>query len=132
MSGSPGGLAGLRARAGFSAGGVKSTIGDLLSYGDALYRKNAILSADSLATMLDVENPFNTGLGAFPYCPCDTVDGKKVYSSIGHNGGSATLQWAPGSDVVIAVELTESLFTDDLKQADVAELLTAVEAAVGS
>jgi CubicO group peptidase (beta-lactamase class C family)/peptidoglycan/LPS O-acetylase OafA/YrhL len=118
--------------AGFSAGGVTSTIDDLLSYGDALYRKDAILTADSLATMIDVENPFNTGLGAFPYCPCDTVDGKKVYSSIGHNGGSATVQWAPAQDVVIAVELTESLFTEDLEQADVAELLTAVESAVGA
>lgn len=117
--------------AGFSAGGVKSTIGDLLAYGDALYRRNAILAAGSLAQMLDVENEFNTGLGAFPYCPCSTENGVKVYSSIGHNGGSATLQWAPRQNIVIAVGLTESLFTDQLTQDDVAELLTAVENAVG-
>lgn len=116
--------------AGFSAGGVRSTIGDLLAYGDALYRGDAILAADSRALMLDVENQFNTGLGAFPYCPCSTANGRKVYSSIGHNGGSATLQWAPEQNIVVAVGLTESLFTDQLTQADVAQLLTAVEAAV--
>jgi CubicO group peptidase (beta-lactamase class C family) len=117
--------------AGFSAGGVKSTIADLLAYGDALYRQGKILDADSLGQMLNINNQFNTGLGAFPYCPCSTENGVKVYSSIGHNGGSVTLQFAPKQNVIIAVSLTESLFTDELSQADVAELLTAVESAVG-
>ena len=118
--------------AGFSAGGVVSTLADQLAWGDALYRRNAILDADSLAQMLDVDNQFNTGLGAFPTCPCSTVDGVKVYSSIGHNGGQTTIQYAPKQDIVIAVNLTESMWTADLSQADVAELLTAVEGAVGT
>ena len=106
--------------AGFSAGGVVSTLGDQLTWGDALYRSGKILDADSLAQMLNIDNQFNTGLGAFPTCPCSTVDGVKVYSSIGHNGGQATVQYAPAQDVVIALNLTESMWTDDLTQSDVA------------
>ncbi|HYN73423.1 MAG TPA: serine hydrolase [Nakamurella sp.] len=116
--------------AGFSAGGVVSTLTDQLAWGDALYRKGKILDKDSLAQMLNIDNQFNTGLGAFPTCPCSLDNGVKVFSSIGHNGGQTTVQYAPKQDVVIAANLTESMWTDDLSQADVAELLTSVEQVV--
>ncbi|GGM00611.1 serine hydrolase [Nakamurella endophytica] len=115
--------------AGFSAGGVVSTVPDLLRWGDALYRRGTVLDKESLGRMLDIGNRFNTGLGAFPVCPCSTRNGVKVYSSIGHNGGQATLQYAPQQNLVIAENLTESMWTDHLTQAHVAELLSAVEKA---
>jgi hypothetical protein len=69
-------------------------------------------------------------LGAFPTCPCSLDNGVKVYCSIGRNGGQATVQYAPKQDVIIAATLTESMWTNDLSQADMAELLTSVEQAV--
>ena len=80
--------------------------------------------------MLDVANEFSAGLGAFPVCLCSTADGTPVYASIGHNGGEATVQYSPTDGLVIAAGLTESLWTDELDQADVAELLAQVRAAV--
>jgi CubicO group peptidase (beta-lactamase class C family)/peptidoglycan/LPS O-acetylase OafA/YrhL len=115
---------------GFSAGGVVSTVADQLAYGDALYRSGKILDAGSLALMLNVDNQFSTGLGAFPTCPCSLVNGVKVYSSIGHNGGQATVQYAPAQHIIVALNISESMWTADLSQADVAELLTSMEQAV--
>ena len=80
---------------GFSAGGVVSTLTDQLAWGNALHRKGRILDKDSLAQVLNIDNQFNTGLGAFPACPCSLDNGVKVYSSIGHKGGQATVQYAP-------------------------------------
>jgi hypothetical protein len=80
--------------------------------------------------MLNVDNQFSTGLGAFPTCPCSLVNGVKVYSSIGHNGGQATVQYAPAQHIIVALNISESMWTADLSQADVAELLTSMEQAV--
>ncbi len=112
---------------GFSAGGVRSTVDDLLAYGDALFRRGEILGADALTQMLDFDNDLNIGLGAYAYCPCGHDAGTDTYSSFGHYGGQTALQYAPAQDVVIALNLTQSLWTDELGQADVADLLLAVE-----
>ncbi len=105
---------------------------DLLTWGDALYRKQQVINSHLLGQMLDISNTFNAGLGAFPICPCQMKNGVKVYRSIGHNGGQATLQWDPSQNVVLALNLTESMWTNHLTQQNVADLLTAVEAAATS
>jgi CubicO group peptidase (beta-lactamase class C family)/peptidoglycan/LPS O-acetylase OafA/YrhL len=109
--------------AGFSAGGVVSTLKDTMAWTDALYRKKTILKPEWLDEMLNVDNKFSTGLGAFPTCPCSRKDGKPVYSSIGHNGGQATIQYAPAENLVMSLNLTESLWTAELNKSDVADLL---------
>ncbi|MEV4638350.1 serine hydrolase [Actinoplanes sp. NPDC049548] len=118
--------------AGFSAGGVVSTPKDLMAWGDALYRKKTILQPKWLAEMLSVANKFSTGLGAFPTCPCSMKDGKPVYSAIGHNGGQATIQYAPAENLVISLYLTESMWTAELTRDDVAELIVSLRKVVAS
>lgn len=112
--------------AGFSAGGVVSTPKDQMAWADALYRSKKILKPKWLAEMLSVDNKFSTGLGAFPTCPCSMKDGKPVYSAIGHNGGQATIQYAPAENLVIVLNLTESMWTAELTRDDVAELIVSL------
>ncbi len=116
--------------AGFSSGGVVSTIEDQLRFGQALFQQGRLLDDETLATMLDLDNDVSVGLGVFPACPCSLDRSTKVYSTIGLNGGQAGLQWAPTLDVVIALNLTESMWTGELNRHDVEELVTAVQRAL--
>lgn len=116
---------------GSSAGGVVGTVSDLATWGAALYRDGQVLSASSVEAMTDVDNDFGVGLGAFPVCPCGTDDaGARTYTSIGHNGGEVSVQYSPADDVVIAVSLTESLWTPFLSEQDVYVLLEQLRAAM--
>jgi len=116
---------------GFSAGGIVTTAADLVRLGAALYRDHKVLDQSSLAQMLNVDNRFSAGLGAFPVCPCGTTTaGKRVYTSIGHNGGQATLEYSPTDKLVIAGFFSESMWTSHLSQQNVAQLLAQVRLAV--
>lgn len=117
---------------GSSAGGMVGTVTDLAEWGGALYRDGSVISEAALAQMLNIDNEFNVGLGAFPVCPCGIADdGSKFYASIGHNGGEVTVQYSPGDDLVIAVSLTESLFSPFLTEQDVYELIAEVRTVAG-
>lgn len=112
---------------GGAAGGGLSTIPDLLTWGDALYRSNAVLSEQGRTSMLTIDANLDSGLGAFPICPCTTAaDGLLVPDWVGHNGGSVSLQYSPADDLVIAVAVTESFWTSELTQFDIHELLRQV------
>lgn len=117
---------------GDSAGGVVSTVDDLLTWGDALYRTGSVISPDALAEMTRIDPDLASGLGTFPVCPCDEVDGSLRPTSIGHNGGSVTLQYAPADGTVVVASFTESFWTSDLAEGDVYELLAAIRASFGS
>jgi len=114
---------------GGAAGGLTSTLPDLLSWGDALYRKGQVLTPETLDEMVWVDPQLSAGLGAFPICPCRTLaDGSLSPDWIGHNGGSVTLQYAPTEDLVVAISMTESFWTEALDQSDVHDLLRRVRA----
>lgn len=109
---------------GYSSGGLVSSIPDLVRWGAALYRDGLILEPAALAQMLDVNNEYNSGLGANPICPCGTNDdGSRWYTSIGHDGGSATVQYSPADGIVIAAKFSESFWTEDLSQREMHALL---------
>lgn len=115
---------------GYSAGGALTTSEDLARWGRALFAGDQVLSADRQAEMVDVDNQFSNGLGAYPVCPCSLdADGARVYASIGHHGGQASVQYAPAEDLAIGLYLTESMWTEQLSQSDVAALLAAIRAA---
>jgi CubicO group peptidase (beta-lactamase class C family)/peptidoglycan/LPS O-acetylase OafA/YrhL len=115
---------------GYSAGGLQSSVEDILTWGTALYRDGGVLGEPELAAVVDIENEFSAGLGSFPVCPCSIQDGKKVYTSIGHHGGQVSVQYSPSDDLVIVVSLSESMWTASLNQADVAKLFAAIRTAV--
>ena len=108
---------------GYSAGGLISSVPDLLSWGSALYRDGSVLEPAQLDAMLDVDNEHSTGLGANVICPCGLRDGSLWYTSIGHDGGSVTLQYSPADEMITSAKFTESFWTDDLAQRDVHGLL---------
>ena len=90
----------------------------------ALYRDGLVLSDSALDQMLDVGNQFGVGLGANPVCPCGTRDdGSRWYTSIGHNGGSVSMQYSPADDLVIVAQFSESFWTDELHQRDIYALI---------
>ena len=115
---------------GYSAGGIQSSVADVLAWGAALYRDGGVLSADSLTEMVDINNDFSAGLGSFPVCPCSIQEGVKVYTSIGHHGGQVSVQFSPADDMVIVVSLSESMWTAALNQSDVAKLMAQIRTAV--
>lgn len=117
---------------GYSAGGLQSSVSDVLAWGAALYRDDAVLSAGSLTATLDINNEFSAGLGSFPVCPCSIQEGVKVYTSIGHHGGQVSVQFSPADDLVIVVSLSESMWTAALNQSDVAKLMAQIRTAVAS
>ena len=115
---------------GSSAGGLEASVVDLARWGSALFQQDLVLSAEMVAEMTDVSNDFRAGLGAFPVCPCSVADdGTPSVTSIGHNGGEVSVQYSPSDDLVVAVSLTESLWTDELNEQDVYELLAAIRTA---
>ena len=115
---------------GYSAGGIQSSVADVLAWGAALYRDGGVLSADSLTEMTDINNDFSAGLGSFPVCPCSIQEGVKVYTSIGHHGGQVSVQFSPADDLVIVVSLSESMWTAALNQSDVAKLMAQIRTAL--
>ena len=113
---------------GYSAGGLISSVPDLLSWGSALYRDGSVLEQTQLDTMLDVDNEHSTGLGANVICPCGLDNGRLWYTSIGHDGGSVTLQFSPADNMITSAKFTESFWTQDLSQRDVHQLLRELRA----
>ena len=116
---------------GSSAGGMVGTVEELALWGSALYRDGEVLSPAALESMVTVDDMFGVGLGAFPVCPCGTSDdGLRTYTSIGHNGGEVSVQYSPADGTVIAVSLTESLWTPFLNEQNLYELLADIRAAL--
>lgn len=115
---------------GDSAGGLTSTVTDMMTWGEVLYRDGVVLSEQSLNEMTMIDPNLASGLGTFPVCPCVDNGAGLAATSIGHNGGSVTLQFSPSDQTVIVASFTESFWTTELSQADVYPLLAAIRAAV--
>jgi hypothetical protein len=91
------------------------------------------MSPTSLTAMTTVDETLVAGLGAFPVCPCETAgDGTLRVTSVGHNGGTVSLQYSAPDGAVIVAGFSESFWTGKINQADVYALLAEVRAAVAS
>lgn len=108
---------------GFSTGGIKSTMADLVTWGAALYRDQTVVSPRASAEIVNVDNDWSVGLGAWPVCPCSLDSaGSKVFTSIGHNGGTGALEYSPADHIVIAAFFTEPIFNSRITQQDLYDL----------
>ena len=77
--------------------------------------------------MTSIDETLVSGLGTFPVCPCTpTGDGTLAATSVGHNGGSVTLQFSPADGIVIAAAFSESFWTTSFDQAAVYRLLAEI------
>jgi CubicO group peptidase (beta-lactamase class C family)/peptidoglycan/LPS O-acetylase OafA/YrhL len=118
---------------GFSTGGIKSTMADLVTWGAALYRDRTVVSKRASAEIVNVNNDWSVGLGAWPVCPCNLdAAGTKVLTSIGHNGGSGALEYSPADHLVIAAFLTEPIFNSRISQQDLYDLFARLRLAAAS
>lgn len=116
---------------GWSAGGLVSSVDDLATWGRALFAEGRVVSPESLAEMTSVRETLMSGLGTFPVCPCAPVgDGTLATTSVGHNGGSVTVQYAAADGLVVAASFSESFWTSELDQADVYDLIARVSRTV--
>jgi CubicO group peptidase (beta-lactamase class C family) len=115
---------------GFSTGGVRSTMADLVTWGAALYRDRSVVSKQASAEIVNVNNDWSVGLGAWPVCPCSLDSaGRKMFTSIGHNGGSGALEYSPADRVVIAAFLSEPIFNSRITQQDLYDLFARLRTA---
>jgi CubicO group peptidase (beta-lactamase class C family)/peptidoglycan/LPS O-acetylase OafA/YrhL len=110
---------------GWSTGGVQISMSDLAKWGVALLRNRSVLSSKASAEMVNIDNDWSVGLGAWPICPCvKDKDNHKTYTSIGHSGGSGTIQFSPEDQLVIAASISEPFFNGRITQQDLFGLLT--------
>lgn len=87
---------------GFSSGGVISTVGDLVRWGDALFRPGQVLSAADVRQLMTLDDK-NMALSMWPYCPCGTgPDGVKQYAAVGQHVGYGALVRFPSGMTLIA------------------------------
>ncbi|HVF76512.1 MAG TPA: serine hydrolase [Acidimicrobiales bacterium] len=99
--------------AGFSSGGVMSTVGDLSRWGNLLFTPGRVLPPRWVTALSTVDHT-NLGLGTWPMCPCTTdAAGAKRYTAIGQHVGHGGLYHYPNG-MTVAVHLEPaSLQTHD-------------------
>ncbi|MDQ3897515.1 MAG: beta-lactamase family protein, partial [Actinomycetota bacterium] len=90
--------------------GISTTMPDLLTAGTAILRDHVGLSDAAYAHMTDVDTSSGFGPGTFGFCPC-RLDGNGVpqFFAIGYYGATTLLAYAPSRDLVIGVDLVDSL-----------------------
>jgi CubicO group peptidase (beta-lactamase class C family)/peptidoglycan/LPS O-acetylase OafA/YrhL len=90
--------------------GVDTTLTDLLNAGAGILRGHAGLSAGAYAAMTDVDVRSGFGPGTFGFCPCRLDDaGRPKFFGLGYYGATTMLVYASSVDLIIAVDLAESL-----------------------
>ena len=90
--------------------GIETGLADLLSAGVGILRDHVGLSADAYAAMTDVDVRSGFGPGTFGFCPCRLDEaGRPRFFGVGYYGATTLLVYAPSLDLVIAVDLVDSL-----------------------
>jgi D-alanyl-D-alanine carboxypeptidase len=92
------------------AGAVHSTIDDLLSFADALFRKRSVVGADGLARMMTPAEPGSYyGHGLMRFCPCADGVGGNQFTGWGHAGNLpgywSELVYYPELDLIVAAAI---------------------------
>ncbi|HEX4983643.1 MAG TPA: serine hydrolase, partial [Ilumatobacteraceae bacterium] len=99
---------------GFASGGVISTLDDLATWYDALFRQHTILSAAMLDEMVwgGAEFSEGAGLGVWRHCPCAaaTAEDATPWLYVFHDGGDVRVMYHPDDDVVMVVRFSKSLY----------------------
>lgn len=97
----------------FATSGLVMDISDLGRAGIALLRDHAGVSDDAYAQMRDIDLDSGMGPGLNGYCPCQRdVEGGVQWFALGYTGGSTLLVYIPEADVVVAIDVTEGLYSD--------------------
>ena len=88
--------------AGFSSGGVMSTVSDIALWGDALFTPGRVLTDASLREMA-LFGDGRTGLGVWGYGGSSTPGGIQKFSAIGHHTASGGMFVFPANNFVLVM-----------------------------
>ena len=90
--------------------GIDTSLPDLLTAGTAILRDHVGLSPTAYRHMTTVDTDSGFGPGTFGFCPCRLdSDGTSRFFALGYYGATTLLAYAPSLDLVIAVDLVDSL-----------------------
>lgn len=90
--------------------GIDTSLPDLLTAGTAILRDHAGMSLASWTRMADIDPYSGFGPGTFGFCPCRLDnEGTPRFFGIGYYGATTLLAYAPSVDLVVAVDLVDSL-----------------------
>lgn len=107
--------------------GMVTTLPDLLAAGVAMLRDHVGLSDFSYAFMTAIDPNTGYGMGTFGFCPCRyDSHGQPRFAAIGYYGATTLLSYLPDLDMVLAVDLVDSLWEDD-QYAPVTDLVERIE-----
>jgi len=99
---------------GFASGGVVSTLDDLGTWYDSLFRQEIVLSPSMLDEMVWGGNEFSGsgGLGAWRHCPCAPASAANPtpWLYVFHDGGDVRVMYYPDDDVVMVARFSKSLY----------------------
>lgn len=88
--------------AGFSSGGVMSTVSDIATWGDALLTPGRVLRQTSLDEMMRFGGG-RTGLGLWGYCPCTAQSAPDRFMAVGHHTAAGGMFVFPKDGVVLVM-----------------------------
>ncbi|MGI8810548.1 MAG: serine hydrolase domain-containing protein, partial [Acidimicrobiales bacterium] len=112
--------------------GIETSLPDLLRAGQAILKDHIGLSDTAYATMTAIDPGSGFGPGTFGFCPCRVDDeGTPRFFGIGYYGATTLLAYAPSLNVVVAVDLVDSLGHNGGYDA-VSSLFTLLEQLAGS
>ena len=90
--------------------GIETTLDDLLTAGRAILRDHVGLSDAAHTRMTDVDPGSGFGPGTFGFCPCRLDDaGTPRFFAIGYYGATTLLGYVASLDLIVAVDLVDSL-----------------------
>ncbi len=99
---------------GYASGGVVSTLDDLATWYDSLFRRRVVLSPEMLDEMVWGGAQFSegSGLGAWRHCPCGagTAVDPTPWLYVFHDGGDVRVMYHPDDDVVMVTRFSKPLY----------------------
>jgi CubicO group peptidase (beta-lactamase class C family) len=96
---------------GGGAAGLTTNLNGLLVWGETILRHHAPISDEAWAQMALLDQRSSLGAGVYGYCPCtfDNND-QPVWQRIGHSGGTTSLQYDGGQDLLFALQIPRGVW----------------------
>ncbi|MEO5839485.1 MAG: serine hydrolase [Acidimicrobiales bacterium] len=96
---------------GGGAAGITTNLSGLLVWGESLLRRHVSLRDEVWAQMSKLNEFSSLGAGIYGYCPCSYDDGGlPVWQRIGHSGGTTSLQYDGGQDLLFALQVPRGVW----------------------
>ncbi|MEO8695769.1 MAG: serine hydrolase [Acidimicrobiales bacterium] len=96
---------------GGGAAGIMANLSGLLVWGESLLRRHVSLRDEVWAQMSTLNENSSLGAGLYGYCPCSYDDrGLPAWQRIGHSGGTTSLQYDGGQDLLFALQVPRGVW----------------------